>query len=67
VRGLSRNWDIVSHIPALFGLYVFALLCFISIYISMWGRGVVVFNATFNNILAISWRLVLLVEGTGVL
>jgi hypothetical protein len=27
---------------------------------------VVVFNATFNNILAISWRSVLLVEETGV-
>jgi hypothetical protein len=26
-----------------------------------------VFNATFNNILAISWRLVLLVEEIGVL
>ena len=25
-----------------------------------------VFNATFNNILAISWQLVLLVEETGV-
>ena len=27
--------------------------------------GVMVFNATFNNISAISWRLVLLVEETG--
>ena len=27
---------------------------------------VIVFNATFNNILAISWRSVLLVEKTGV-
>ena len=27
---------------------------------------VMVFNATFNNISAISWRLVLLVEETGV-
>ena len=30
------------------------------------GKGVMVFNATFNNILAISWRSVLLVEETGV-
>jgi len=29
-----------------------------------WVR-VMVFNATFNNILVISWRLVLLVEETG--
>ena len=27
---------------------------------------VMVFNATFNNILVLSWRLVLLVEETGV-
>jgi hypothetical protein len=27
---------------------------------------VMVFNATFNNILAISWRSVLLVEETGI-
>ena len=30
------------------------------------GIGVIVFNATFNNISAISWRSVLLVEETGV-
>jgi hypothetical protein len=29
-------------------------------------RGFMVFNATFNNISAISWRSVLLVEETGV-
>jgi len=30
------------------------------------GKGVMVFNATFNNISAISWWSVLLVEETGV-
>jgi hypothetical protein len=30
------------------------------------GEGVTEFNATFNNISVISWRLVLLVEETGV-
>ena len=30
----------------------------------MRGLGVMVFNTTFNNISAISWRSVLLVEGT---
>jgi len=30
------------------------------------GVRVMVFNATFNNISAISWRLVLLVDETGV-
>ena len=31
-----------------------------------WGNRVMVFKATFNNISAISWRSVLLVEKTGV-
>jgi hypothetical protein len=30
------------------------------------GFGLIVFNATFNNISVISWRSVLLVEETGV-
>ena len=35
---------------------------------SSWGLGIIlmVFNATFNNISAISWQSVLLVEETGV-
>ena len=33
----------------------------------MWEVGVMVFNATFNNISVISWQSVLLVEETGVL
>ena len=32
----------------------------------IYGFGFMVFNATFNNILAISWRIVLFVEETGV-
>ena len=32
----------------------------------LWGLGVMVFNATFNNISVISWRSVLLVGETGV-
>ena len=30
------------------------------------GLGFIVFNATFNNISVISWRIVLLVEETGI-
>jgi len=37
----------------------------IYIYIVGWLIGFMVFNATFNNISAISWRSVLLVEDTG--
>jgi len=37
----------------------------ISVYFRIRGEGYV-FNATFNNISAISWRSVLLVEETGV-
>jgi hypothetical protein len=31
-----------------------------------WGGGVMVFNVTFNNISAMSWQSVFLVEETGV-
>ena len=31
-----------------------------------WNKGIMVFNATFNDISVISWRSVLLVEETGV-
>jgi hypothetical protein len=34
--------------------------------IILWWFGFMVFNATFNNISAISWQSVLLVEETGV-
>ena len=43
------------------------LLVIISNPIWRTGRGVMVFSTTFNNILAISWRSVVLVEETGVL
>ena len=39
---------------------------FISFDICLYIRGVMVFNATFNNILVKSWRSVLLVKETGV-
>ena len=45
---------VVGAIRSLFVIYMGAMVT------------VVVFNATFNNILAISWRSVLLVEETGV-
>ena len=35
------------------------------IYIHIWALGLMVFNATFNNISVISWESVLLVEETG--
>jgi hypothetical protein len=35
-------------------------------FLTKWRLGVMVFNATFNNISAISWRYILLVEDTGV-
>jgi hypothetical protein len=36
------------------------------LFLPLWGEGVMVFNATLNNISVISWRSVLLVEETGV-
>jgi hypothetical protein len=45
---------------------IIQMMIFVYILINHWvGRGVMVFNATFNNISVISWRSVLLMEETG--
>ena len=65
-----------SFISFVFGLLIgcietdsenyIGLICQITDTNGGWGLWDMMFNATFNNISAISWRLVLLVEKTGV-
>jgi hypothetical protein len=58
--------SIVQNQKAVFGIWQQIRYSFY--HVNDWFFGVVllVFNATFNNISAISWRSVLLVEETGV-
>ena len=56
----------IIHTPWIILISNPRIIITISPYMNYRGVRIMVFNATFNNILVISWQLVLLVEETGV-